>query len=398
MIGLTSAMQDPITNGAKSTSVPDSSSGLITPVLESDMIDHICRDPNVFYKSQQINDPELTIDEKVQVLKQVLDRSHPTFLARFGNFIKESHLRFFEQEQQTSCYSPDERYEVDYYLDRIRKNHHGGREQEIRNRRYAALKQLVHEGNYFSETEMMQREPLLYDQLVGQYLTEQEKKVRDAAGAKNDSLVAILFNGMDKENAESLKKEQESEEKQQDELDDDDEDIYNKEKPPDSPGFSRAQWGNFDLEEEERQQNVQREKEARQRNKKFSIPVNLVTAGERDLLRDEFLGTMYSKFISGEDGEFDYSKVDESMEYDNLDILEQDEQERYFDTEDSRDSILRDEADDDDDGGDMQQDDSEEDDLDVYMRHLNQHLENQKKMEQMNNQMRDVNCEYDSDE
>ncbi|XP_065072597.1 coiled-coil domain-containing protein 97 [Ochlerotatus camptorhynchus] len=384
-------MQDPITNGDTPASAPVQDA--LEPVLEADLIDHICRDPKVFYKSQQINDPELTTGEKLQIVKQVLEKSHTTFLARFGNFIKENHLRFFEQEQQTSCYSPDERYEVDYYLSKIRKSHHGGREQEVRNRRYAALKQLVHEGNYFKETEMMQREPLLYDQLVGQYLTEQEKKARDAAGTKNDSLVAILFNGMDKENTESLKKEQESEEKQQDEPDED-EHSY-KEKPPDSPGFSRAQWGNFDLEEEERQKNVQQEREAKQRNKKFSIPVNLMTAGERDLLRDEFLGTMYSKFISGEDAEFDYSKVDESMEYDNLDILEQDEQERYFDTEDSRDGVLRNE---DDDGGEMQQDDSEEDDLDVYMRHLNQHLENQKNMDHMNNQMRDVNCQYDSDE
>lgn len=388
-------MQDPITNGDTPTSVPGQD--VLEPVLESDLIDHICRDPKVFYKSQQINDPELTIDEKLQILKQVLEKSHTIFLARFGNFVKENHLRFFEQEQQTSCYSPDERYEVDYYLDMIRKSHHGGREQEVRNRRYAALKQLVHEGNYFSETEMMLREPLLYDQLVGQYMTEQEKKARDAVGTKNDSLVAILFSGMDKENAESLKKEQECEENQQDEPDED-EDSY-KEKPPESPGFSRAQWGNFDEEEEERQKNVQQAREAKQRNKKFSIPVNLLTAGERDLLRDEFLGTMYSKFISGEDGEFDYSKVDESMEYDNLDILEQDEQERYFDTEDSMDTILRNKDDDDDDGGgEMQQDDdSEEDDLDVYMRHLNQHLENQKNMDQMSNKMRDVNCEYDSD-
>lgn len=364
-------------------------------VLESDLIDHICRDQKVFYKSQQINDPELTDDEKLQILRQVLDKSHTTFLARFGAFIREDHLRYFEQEPQTSCYSPDERYEVDYYLDRIRKSQHGGREQEVRNRRYAALKQLVQEGNYFSETEMMQREPLLYDQLVGQYLTEQEKKVRDATGAKNDSLVAILFSGIDKENAESLKKEQESEERQQD-LADDDEDSY-KEKPPDSPGFSRAQWGNFDLEEEERQQNIQREQEAKMRNKRFSVPVNMLTAGERDLLRDEFLGTMYSKFISGEDGDFDYSKIDESVEYDNLDILEQDEQERYFDTEDGMEELesgLIEEQ-----NGDMQQDeDSEEDDLDVYMRHLNQHLENQKNVHQISSQMRDISCEYESEE
>ncbi|XP_062547470.1 coiled-coil domain-containing protein 97 [Armigeres subalbatus] len=366
-----------------------------TAVVESDIFNHICCDQRVFYKSQQINDPELTNEEKLQILKQVLDKNHTTFLARFGNFIKEDHLRYFEQEPQTSCYSPDERYEVNYYLDKIRRFHHGGREQEVRNRRFAALKQLVQDGNYFSETEMMQREPLLYDQLVGQYLTEQEKKVRDAAMAKQDSLVAILFSGIDKDNAELLKKEQEVEERQQDLADENEESC--KEKPPDSPEFSRAQWGNFDLEEEERQQNVQRELETKRRNKRFCIPVNQVTAGERNLLKDEFLGTMYSKFISGEDKQFDYSTVDESMEYDNLDILEQDEQERYFDTEESEGDLenesLEKQID------DMQQDeDDEEDDLEIYMRHLNQHLENQKNLQQINNQMRFINCEQDTED
>ncbi|XP_058450827.1 coiled-coil domain-containing protein 97 isoform X2 [Malaya genurostris] len=312
------------------------------------------------------------------------------------SFPREDHLNFFEQEQQTSGYSPDERYEVDYYLERIRRSQNGGREQEVRNRRYAALKQLVLDGNYFSEVEMMQREPLLYEQLVGQYLTEKERKARDTAGFKNDSLVTILFNGIDRDNAAALRKEQENSEKNMEEMvgsmDNDDEDRSG-ENPPDSPRCSRAQWGNFDQEEEERQKNIQQELAAKKRNQKFSVPMNLLTSGERSLLRDEFIGMMYSKFISGEDDDFDYSKIDESLEYDNLDIVEQDEQERYFDTDDAEET-----------GGDSEQNnssqmqaDDEEDDLDVYMRHIDQHLKNQKNMDQMHDKMRDVNCEYDSD-
>ncbi|XP_055639840.1 coiled-coil domain-containing protein 97 [Toxorhynchites rutilus septentrionalis] len=361
---------------------------LPVPVLESDLIAHVSSDERVFYKSQQVNDPELTILEKRDILKRVLDTSYTTFLSRFGLFIKEDHLRFFEQEQQVSGYSPDERYEVDYYLEKIRKSLHGGRERDIRNRRYAALKQMIHEGNYFSEVEMMQREPLIYEQLVGQYLTENEKKARDATGTKNDSLVTILYNGIDKENADLLRKEQETEEKQMDEEVDDDGDEDSHE-TRDSPGFSLAQWGNFDLEEEERQKSRQLEQDAHQRKKKYSTPVNMLTAGERTLLRDEFLGTMYSKFISGEDKDFDYSKIDESTEYDNLDIVEQDEQEKYFDTEDVEESNEITES--------MQHDNSEEDDLDVYMRHINQHLDNQKKMGQMNHTVKNDICEYDSD-
>ncbi|XP_053695617.1 coiled-coil domain-containing protein 97 [Sabethes cyaneus] len=374
----------------------ESNMGLVT---EADLVEYISRDQKVFYKSQQINDPELTVEEKLNILKEVLSKSHTTFLSRFGHFIKEDHLRYFEQDQETCGYSPDERYEVEYYLEKIRRSHNGGREREIRNRRYAALKQLVQDGSYFSEMEMMQREPLLYEQLVGQYLTEQERKARDAEGSKKDSLVSILFNGIDKDNTDALRKEQQSEETRMEQVaagceDEDDSEDSGRENRPETPAFSRAQWGNFDVEEEERLKNIQLERDAEKRNKKYSVPVSMVTAGERDLLRDEFIGTMYSKFISGEDGEFDYSKIDESAEYENLDIIEQDEQERYFDSEDTEGSVPPNDTV----HSDMQLDDNEEDDLDIYMRHIDQHLKNQQNMERMNSQMRDINCEYESDD
>jgi hypothetical protein len=39
----------------------------------------------------------------------------------------------------------------------------------------------VKEGIYFSEKEMKQRNPLLYQQLIGQYLTKEEVKDRNNA-------------------------------------------------------------------------------------------------------------------------------------------------------------------------------------------------------------------------
>ncbi|XP_055541876.1 coiled-coil domain-containing protein 97 [Wyeomyia smithii] len=394
-------MQEPQTNSDMVVLSDNRQETALNLVTESDLVEYVSRDQKVFYKSQQINDPELTVEEKLSILKDVLSKSHTTFLSRFGHFIKEDHLKYFEQEHETSGYSPDERYEVEYYLEKIRRSHNGGREREVRNRRYAALKQLVQDGSYFSETEMMQREPLLYEQLVGQYLSEQERKVRDTAGSKPDSLVTILFNGIDKDNTDALRKEQLSEETRMEQAaaeyeDEDDPEDNGREKRPGTPAFSRAQWGNFDEEEEERLKNIQQEQEARKRNKKYSVPVNMVTVGERNLLRDEFIGTMYAKFISGEDGDFDYSKIDDSTEFENLDIIEQDEQERYFDSEDEDNEELgqlHDVS-----QSHMQLDDSEEDDLDVYMRHIDQHLKNQQNMDRMNSQMRDINCEYESDD
>lgn len=47
-----------------------------------------------------------------------------------------------------------------------------------KNRRYQAMLELL-KGDYFSDNEMRNREPLLWEQLVGQYLSDEEKLVHD---------------------------------------------------------------------------------------------------------------------------------------------------------------------------------------------------------------------------
>uniref|UniRef100_A0A182PMQ1 DUF2052 domain-containing protein n=1 Tax=Anopheles epiroticus TaxID=199890 RepID=A0A182PMQ1_9DIPT len=367
-------------------------------VNESDIFDHISVNPRVFYKNQQINDPELTDSEKKTILRDVLNKSHCTFLSRFGPFMHEDHLRYFEQDEQTLAYSPDEQYEIDCHLKRIRRLRNGGRAVEVRNRRYAALQRMCTDGTYFSETEMMQRDPLLYEQLVGQYMSEREKRERDASVPVEKSVVSILLNQIDKDEAKETLQKLETEEHQQEQQEQQEEPRSERidRSRPNSPGFPRAQWGNFDEEEEERiaAQRQAREKRARQR--RLAIPpAHLVTVGERDLLRDEFIGIMHARFIAGEEEEFDYAQVDNSDDYDDLDTVEQDEQEKYFDDEEDNDeSRSRMEVE--------QCDEESEDDLDIYMRHLNRHLERQQQQTIASvsdmPMVRDPNCEYDSDE
>ena len=57
------------------------------------------------------------------------------------------------------------------------------------------------------------------------------------------------------------------------------------------------------------------------------------TEQEKHLLHEEFLSVMQDKFMRGEEEEFDYSAVDTNDDYDDLTILERDEQEHYFDSE-----------------------------------------------------------------
>uniref|UniRef100_A0A182JQX0 DUF2052 domain-containing protein n=1 Tax=Anopheles christyi TaxID=43041 RepID=A0A182JQX0_9DIPT len=370
--------------------------GDIPPLVnESDIFDDISCNPRVFYKNQQINDPELTASEKKTILRDVLDKSHCTFLSRFGFFIRDEHLRYFEQEEQTLAYSPDERYEIDYHLERIRRLRNGGRAVEVRNRRYAALQRMCTDGTYFSETEMMQRNPLLYEQLVGQYMTEREKRERDASVPVPQSVVGILLNKIDKDQAQETLQKLETEERHQEQSEDSQPERTERSRP-NSPGFPRAQWGNFDEEEEERLAAQRQAREKRAHQRRLAIPpANMVTAGERHLLRDEFIGIMHARFIAGEEEEFDYTQVDNSDDYDDLDTVEQDEQEKYFDQEE----------DDEVESGAVPcnrmevEDDESEDDLDVYMRHLNRHLEQQQRTVTVEVPVvRDPNSEYDSDE
>ncbi|XP_040166466.1 coiled-coil domain-containing protein 97 [Anopheles arabiensis] len=379
-------------------------------VNENDIFDHISGNPRVFYKNQQINDPELTDSEKRTILRDVLNKSHGTFLSRFGFFMHDEHLRYFEQDEQTLAYSPDERYEIDHHLERIRRLRNGGRAVEVRNRRYAALQRMCTDGTYFSETEMMQRDPLLYEQLVGQFLTEREKCERDASVPVPQSVVGILLSKIDQDQAKETLQKLETEERHQEQEEDSQpaERIADRSRP-NSPGFPRAQWGNFDEEEVERvaAQREAREKRAHQR--RLAIPpAHLVTAGERDLLRDEFIGIMHARFIAGEEEEFDYAKVDNSDDYDDLDTVEQDEQERYFDDEEEEEEEKEQQ-----DGAtatanaerscnrmEVEKEDESEDDLDIYMRHLNRHLEQQQQQRttSVEGPVRDPNCEYDSDD
>lgn len=77
--------------------------------LKSNMLDHLSQNNEVYFKSQQINDPDLTVAEKRQIAESILDKNPGCFLSRFGKFLQERHLEYFSQ------LAPDN-YEVNYYL------------------------------------------------------------------------------------------------------------------------------------------------------------------------------------------------------------------------------------------------------------------------------------------
>lgn len=327
----------------------DSKEALDLCDLKESLLTHICTENKAFFKSQQIDDPELDYDERKKIASEMLTESRLKFLQRFGTNLKKEHLKYFETDQD-----PAEQEEVNDNLKQISWNldHHG---TIVRNRRYTALLKLIKDKKYFAEAEMKSRDPLLYEQLIGQYQTPAEKRANRRPDPKTDTLVDILLEGIDHDHDRDVANHQ-REEEEQSPAEDDSEDKSDPQSDDDDEE-DHTQWGNFEDPEPSTST-------AQPRPKKR--PAKMITAGERDLLREEFLGIMYSNFLSGKDLEFfDYSTVDTNEEYDDALENEQDCEDKYFD-EDSDDPPPA-----------MITNDDSEDELDIYMKHLEKNLKQQ---------------------
>ncbi|KAI9578684.1 hypothetical protein GQX74_009258 [Glossina fuscipes] len=96
------------------------------------------------------------------------------------------------------------------------------------------------------------------------------------------------------------------------------------------PASYRQQWGNFDNEcvaySSTLLPNVRKKTYPTFTDNERSLN-NLITAGERELLKEEFISLMHERFLTEQDGDFDYSTVDDNTQFDNLQQINQD---KYF--------------------------------------------------------------------
>ncbi|XP_071649771.1 coiled-coil domain-containing protein 97-like [Temnothorax longispinosus] len=314
--------------------------------LKNELLDHLANSKAIF-KSQQKGEPELTFEEKRAIAGKLLEKSHCLFLSKFGHYLKVEHLEYFSKSQD---------YETVYHVNRLRRYFDNStRHIDVRNRRYEALRTLIEKGDYFSECEMMKRNPLLYEHLVGQYLTEEEKKARDTIDTQSANYVDILMETVERDKLQKrLKSQQKEEDEVREENDSDDDNDDNSrtsivsETDFDKP--NRHQWGE-DLDEV-KDKNKDRDKKLRS---------SKISNQEIKLLRQEFVTNMYQSFLDGKDRDFDYSTVDDNEAYDNVELRNQDEEEKYFDSEAPETVLTSNECND--------QNESE-DELDIYMRSL----------------------------
>lgn len=258
-------------------------------------------------KSQQVGEAELTLPERrAELLQQY--RSRPlVFLERYHAFLKPQYLPAFAHV----CSDP----RAQHYSKVIQRRAAAcTNKTRVRNHRYAALRALQRDGQYFSEEQMRMREPLLYEQYIGQYLTDEEvlersqEAMRDsepgAPGGGTGGLAHLLLDSYQERLIQNrLQEEQEREEGAQEEEEDEDDDAV-------------------------------------------QLPDGEPPPAEKALLRAEFISQMHQRFLDGKDKDFNYSEVDENPDYDNLDIVSRDAEDKYFDEDDDEEEEEEEENDD----------------------------------------------------
>ncbi|CAH2236303.1 jg27755 [Pararge aegeria aegeria] len=221
------------------------------------------------------------------------------------------------------------------------------------------MQKLQDSSDYFSDKQMMYRNPLLYEQLVGQYLTDDEKIERDGVDNENLTFLSMILETVDRNEMRETKNKQmliEDASSATEALPD----------AQDVEGGScgkEKKWGDFDIPDTKPNYMPEPQKQS------------MINSNERNLLREEFLQEMYSSFIEGRDLDFDYNSVDNNEEYDDLQQISQDAEDKYFDSEDNDAETLEEHMQHVQEYGRKNSSDSNSDPLDVFMQHISNKLQ-----------------------
>ena len=244
-------------------------------------------------KNQQKGDPELTKQGKREILSSLMEDTPSVFLTRFGSVLGERELDYFHKVGN---------HEIQYNVEVLRREVKRSKHRR-NNRRLKAVSELTANTDYFSEEVMQERNPLLYEQTIGQYLGEDEieQRLADSSKRSDCTLSSLILTNMSRKMVtDKLKRQIEAEECQ--------------------------------IEEEEDEE--QDEEEEKEFTSSYSISVDPHLAeAEKKMLKQEFLVAMQQSFLRGEDADFDYTSVDQNESYDDFSAMAQDDEDSYFDSE-----------------------------------------------------------------
>lgn len=276
--------------------------------LKERILQTIVQEKEAFFKNQQRNEDDLSSEQKHLLAEQLLNKNPSQFLFQYGKFLDNEMLKYFQESNKDND-------EINLQIENLKKlNDTKLSKVSVKNRRFEALSRLISNGEYFSDSQMQIRNPLLFEQMVGRYMNDQE---RNEVAIENllerhekISFSSFLMEQIEKSHIEKKRLKQEEYENS----------LIEEEEDSES-----------DEEEDATEQNEENEQETEPNQRYIKIDSN-----EKNMLREEFKKIMYEKFLSGEDAEyFDYSKVDSNVEFDSKVEDDRDEEDKYFDSEEA---------------------------------------------------------------
>jgi hypothetical protein len=145
---------------------------------------------------------------------------------------------------------------------------------------------------------MKRRNPLLHEQLIGRFLSDQDKMEAERPDMSNCSLANIIMDHIDITAERELKQRLQGQEVEEE---------FDTDSDEEEDEMSAAAGGN--------------------------------SAGivDQDLLRREFVRAAYQSFLSGKDAGVDYGRIDADASLDDLVTQDREAEERYFDDRDEPD-------------------------------------------------------------
>lgn len=178
--------------------------------------------------------------------------------------------------------------------------------KRIKNRRYQYLQQNAQQNPYFSLESMKLRDPLLYQELVGRYIPNSERK---AAFRDDMTLLDRVYDNMASQQFVERfteAKERMMEEEFETESDDDNDNDVEKEEDEDEDEGKEA----INVDE-----------------------ILEISIDDREGFKQEFIRIMHERWLDGDEDDFDYSTVDRDETLDLQTENERDLEDQYFDEE-----------------------------------------------------------------
>ncbi|KAF1752156.1 hypothetical protein GCK72_018710 [Caenorhabditis remanei] len=272
-----------------------------------EIFSRIIADKEAFFEHQQRGDDELTYERKMEILRALSSEKLSIFLTR-QSIIKQ--VRGRKENNRT----------------------------EMRNLRFNAMQKLLKEGVFFSDAKMREREPYLFDAMIGKFLNEEERiaHVRPTVSRDKSELTwSVLMDRLEDSSEIAERRNLQEMEWEGPRKDDGGEDHISRFM---SHVSSHTDFVPEDEGDDDRKDEVEDEIEIMRKEMERLSKIEADQydeLGEDDtqqLLRQEFEAFMQQKFLAGKDAQFyDYSKCEQEEETLIDPIREHEDEERCVD-------------------------------------------------------------------